>query len=156
MQLPECFILIRLKKRIPVLRISGFIQVIAAFGLSFAGESQLIATCRCCAGLFMFLPMPALVTYAQERPNTNSQKISVTFSLFWSISYLVATIIPTIFAKSSITIVVTIIVRSSSSAPSKVLFYLVHFSCVSTNNNLTHIPRYILQTASFHNHTYEK
>lgn len=88
------------KKRIPVLRISGFIQVIAAFGLSFADESQLIATASAAAlGFFMFLPMPALVTYAQERPNTNSQKISVTFSLFWSISYLVATIIPTIFAK---------------------------------------------------------
>lgn len=88
------------KKRIPVLRISGLIQVIAAFGLSFAGDNQLLATVSAAAlGFFMFLPMPALVTYAQERPNTNSQQISVTFSLFWSLSYLVATVIPTIFAK---------------------------------------------------------
>lgn len=87
-------------KRIPVLRIGGLIQVIAAFGLSFAGDNQLQATISAaCLGFFMFLPMPALVTYAQERTNMTAQKISVTFSLFWSISYTVATIIPTIFAK---------------------------------------------------------
>lgn len=87
-------------KRVPVLRLGGLIQVVAAFGLSFAGDNQLLATVSAATlGFFMFLPMPALVTYAQERANMTAQKISVTFSLFWSISYTVATIIPTIFAK---------------------------------------------------------
>lgn len=87
-------------RRVSILRISGLIQVISAFGLSFAGTNQTLAfVCAAMLGFFMFLPMPALVTYAQERPGMTAQKISVTFSLFWSISYLVATIIPTIFAK---------------------------------------------------------
>lgn len=87
-------------RRVSILRISGLIQVISAFGLSFAGTNQTLAfVCAAMLGFFMFLPMPALVTYAQERPGMTAQRISVTFSLFWSISYLVATIIPTIFAK---------------------------------------------------------
>lgn len=87
-------------KRIPILRISGLIQILAAFGLSFAGDNQTMATISAAIlGFFIFLPMPALVTYAQERSGMTAQKISVTFSLFWSISYAVATVIPTIFAK---------------------------------------------------------
>lgn len=90
----------KFSRRVPILRISGFIQVLAAFGLSFAGENQNLATISAAIlGFFMFLPMPALVTLAQERVDMTAQKISVTFSLFWSISYLVATIVPTIFAK---------------------------------------------------------
>lgn len=90
----------KFSRRIPILRVSGFIQIIAAFGLSFAGEHQNLATISSAIlGFFMFLPMPALVTLAQERVGMTAQKISVTFSLFWSISYLVATIVPTIFAK---------------------------------------------------------
>lgn len=87
-------------KRIPILRISGLIQLISAFGLSFLHDDPSVATAfAALLGFFIFLPMPALVTYAQERKNMTAQKISVTFSLFWSISYLVATIMPTIFAK---------------------------------------------------------
>lgn len=87
-------------KRIPLLRISGLIQIICAFGLSFANGNPIISTISAALlGFFMFLPMPALVTYAQERKNTTAQKISVTFSLFWSISYLFATITTMIFAK---------------------------------------------------------
>lgn len=87
-------------KRIPLLRISGLIQVICAFGLSFANGNPILSTTSAALlGFFMFLPMPALVTYAQERKNTTAQKISVTFSLFWSISYLFATIATMIFAK---------------------------------------------------------
>lgn len=89
----------KFSKRIPVIRVSGFIQVIAAFGLSFAFSPTMATVCAALLGFFMFLPMPALITYAQERSDMTAQKISVTFSLFWSISYLVATIMPTIFAK---------------------------------------------------------
>lgn len=89
----------KFSKRIPVLRVSGLIQVIAAFGLSFAFSPTMATICAALLGFFMFLPMPALITYAQERSGMTAQKISVTFSLFWSISYLVATVMPTIFAK---------------------------------------------------------
>jgi MFS family permease len=87
-------------RRLPIIRISGLIQIIAAFGLSFAGDNVNLATISAATlGFFMFFPMPALVTLAQERTGMTAQRISVTFSLFWSISYLVATIMPTIFAK---------------------------------------------------------
>lgn len=89
----------RTSKRIGVLRISGLIQLIAVFGLSFAVNPSLISLCAAILGFFMFLPMPALVTYGQERKGMTAQKVSVTFSLFWSISYAVATIVPTIFAR---------------------------------------------------------
>ena len=90
----------KFSRRIPILRIAGFIQIIAAFGLSFAGDNQSLAAVSAgVLGFFMFLPMPALVTLAQERKGMNAQRISVTFSLFWSISYLVATIVRSIFAK---------------------------------------------------------
>ena len=87
-------------KRIVILRISGVLQIIAAFGLSFSANNPTHAyVAAAMLGFFMFLPMPALVTYAQERKDVTAQKISVTFSLFWSISYSVATIMTTVFAK---------------------------------------------------------
>ena len=90
----------KFSRRLPIIRVSGLIQIIAAFGLSFAGDNlNLAAISAATLGFFMFFPMPALVTLAQERVGMTAQKISVTFSLFWSISYLVATIVPTIFAK---------------------------------------------------------
>lgn len=89
----------KINRRLPLIRISGLIQLICAFGVSFAANSQLAFIMAANLGFFMFLPMPALVTYAQERPDMNPQKVAVTFSLFWSISYLVATVIPTIFAR---------------------------------------------------------
>jgi MFS family permease len=87
-------------KRIPIIRISGLIQLITVFCLSFITNNPTLSTISAATlGFFMFLPMPALVTYAQERKNTTAQRISVTFSLFWSISYLVATIMTMLFAK---------------------------------------------------------
>ncbi len=89
----------RTTRRIGVLRLSGAIQLLAAFGLSFAASPLVVSISAAILGFFMFLPMPALVTYGQERVGMTAQKVSVTFSLFWSISYAVATIVPTIFAK---------------------------------------------------------
>lgn len=87
-------------KRIPLIRISGLIQLIMVFCLSFSNNNPTLSIISAALlGFFMFLPMPALVTYAQERKDVTAQKISVTFSLFWSISYLVATIMTILFAK---------------------------------------------------------
>jgi uncharacterized membrane protein (GlpM family) len=43
-------------------------------------------------GFFIFFPVTALVTIPHELPKMNPQKITVVFSLFYSISYLIATI----------------------------------------------------------------
>ena len=89
----------KVTKRIPVIKLSGFIQLVSIIGLNFSGNNVTLATISAAVlGIFMFLPMTALVTLAQEMPNMTARKISVTFSLFWSISYIVATVVPTIFA----------------------------------------------------------
>ena len=89
----------KIKRRLPIVRTSGLIQLICVFCLSFVNNPTLSLLSAASLGFFMFLPMPALVTYAQERPLMNAQKVAVTFSIFWSISYLIATIASTIFAK---------------------------------------------------------
>ncbi|CAA7602799.1 Major facilitator superfamily transporter [Acididesulfobacillus acetoxydans] len=88
----------KVAKRIPVIKISGLIQIVSIIGLNFSGNNATLATISAAVlGIFMFLPMTALVTLAQEMPNMTPRKISVTFSLFWSISYIVATVVPTLF-----------------------------------------------------------
>ena len=90
-------------RRLPVLRISGLLQVLAIIGLhskvwGLTQSDDFVALCAIVAGFFIFLPMTSLVTLGQEQRGMTSQKASVTFSLFWSISYLVATFVPFIFA----------------------------------------------------------
>ncbi len=43
-------------------------------------------------GFFMFLPVAALITIPQEIPKMTGQRITVIFSLFYFISYLISTI----------------------------------------------------------------
>lgn len=88
----------KVKKRIPILKFSGLVQLLSIIGLNFSGNNAALATISAAVlGVFIFLPMTALVTLAQEMPNMTPRKVSVTFSLFWSISYIVATIVPTLF-----------------------------------------------------------
>lgn len=89
----------KVKRRLPIIRISGLVQLVSVFCLSFINNPMLSLLSAACLGFFMFLPIPALITYAQERPLMNTQKIAVTFSIFWSISYLIATISSTVFAR---------------------------------------------------------
>ena len=42
---------------------------------------------------FIFFPVTALVTIPHELPNMTGERITVVFSLFYSISYLIATIV---------------------------------------------------------------
>jgi MFS transporter, CP family, cyanate transporter len=88
----------KVKKRIPILKFSGLVQLLSIIGLNFSGNNATLATISAAVlGVFIFLPMTALVTLAQEMPNMTPRKVSVTFSLFWSISYIVATVVPTLF-----------------------------------------------------------
>lgn len=88
----------RFSKRVPIIRFSGLIITLSVIGLNFSSANPaLAAVSASILGFFIFFPMTALVTLAQEMPNVTPRKISVTFSLFYSISYIVATIVPTIF-----------------------------------------------------------
>lgn len=89
----------KVSARVPVIRWSGLIIVITVFGLSF-GQSHLLQTmCAMALGFFIFFPVTALVTIPHELPKMTGQKVTVIFSLFYSISYLVATVVLWSFGK---------------------------------------------------------
>jgi MFS family permease len=85
--------------RVPVIRWSGLIIILTVLGLSF-GKSDLVqTTCAMALGFFIFFPVTALVTIPHELPKMTGQKVTVIFSLFYSISYLFATAILWSFGK---------------------------------------------------------
>jgi len=85
--------------RVPVIRWSGLIITITVLGLSF-GELEILQTiCAMALGFFIFFPVTALVTIPHELPKMTGQKVTVIFSLFYSISYLVATVVLWSFGK---------------------------------------------------------
>jgi len=79
--------------RLPVIRWSGLIVIITVAGLSFSSSQGLQTISAMALGFFIFFPVTALVTIPHELPKMNVQKITVVFSLFYSISYLVATVV---------------------------------------------------------------
>ncbi|UTH73067.1 CynX/NimT family MFS transporter [Chromobacterium sp. IIBBL 290-4] len=92
----------RTQRRLIVLRVSGLFQLLAIIGLHaqawhWTENGNLITAAALAAGFFIYLPMPSLITLAQEQPGMTPDKVSVTFSLFWFLSYLAATIAPYIF-----------------------------------------------------------
>ncbi|MCW8126225.1 MFS transporter [Microbulbifer halophilus] len=79
--------------RLPVLRCAGLGLVIFA-ALMLVSRNPLVAyAAAALAGFFMFLPMTAIVTLPQELPGMTPARITVTFAMFWSISYGVETVL---------------------------------------------------------------
>lgn len=79
--------------RLPVLRCAGLGLVIFA-ALMLVSRNPLVAyAAAALAGFFMFLPMTAVVTLPQELPGMTPARITVTFAMFWSISYGVETVL---------------------------------------------------------------
>lgn len=102
----------KLPKRIPIIRWSGFVMTVAAAIMIFTTNSFIAYSMACIAGLFMFLPMTALITLAQELPNMTTKRITVIFGMFWSISYAISTIlmyIAGIIADSTGSIIIAVI-----------------------------------------------
>ncbi|MCL1149384.1 CynX/NimT family MFS transporter [Shewanella ulleungensis] len=85
--------------RLPIIRLSGLIIFVTVLGLSFSSHPVLQILCAIVLGFFIFFPITALVSIPHELPKMTGQKITVVFSLFWSISYLVSTIVLWIFGK---------------------------------------------------------
>lgn len=83
----------KIKQRVPVIKWSGLIQAITVVGLTFSGDPLIQTVSAMVLGFFVFLPIVALVTIPHELPGMTPQKVTVVFSLFWSISYLVATLV---------------------------------------------------------------
>jgi len=85
--------------RIPVIRWSGLAIVFSIIGLTYGGNNSIQLLSSITLGFFIFLPMTALITLPQELPNMTTQRITVVFSLFWSISYLLATVVLWVFGR---------------------------------------------------------
>ncbi|QYJ78311.1 MFS transporter [Shewanella acanthi] len=85
--------------RLPIIRLSGLLIFLTVLGLSFSSSPWIQTLCAIVLGFCIFLPVTALVTIPHELPQMNGQKITVIFSLFWSISYLVSTFVLWIFGK---------------------------------------------------------
>lgn len=84
-------------QRLPIIRWSGFIVIITVLGLSYSPSELMQSISAMLLGFFIFFPVTALVTIPHELPKMTGQKITVVFSLFYSISYLVATVILWLF-----------------------------------------------------------
>jgi len=79
--------------RIPVIRFSGLCMTACAAVMVLTTNPAVAYITAFLAGFFMFLPMPALVTLPQELPDMTPGRITVVFSMFWSISYLIETLL---------------------------------------------------------------
>lgn len=86
-------------KRVPIIRWSGLMITLTIIGLSFSSSSVVQMTSAMLLGFFIFLPVTALVSIPHELPNMTTARITVIFSLFYSISYLFSTVLLWLFGK---------------------------------------------------------
>lgn len=85
--------------RLPVIRWSGFVVIISTAVFSFSDLYWLQTFAAMVLGFFIFLPVTALVSIPHELPKMTSTRITIVFSMFYSISYLISTIILWIFGR---------------------------------------------------------
>lgn len=79
--------------RLPPIRWSGLVLVISSYGLCFSGNTSIQNICAMLLGICIFIPYAALITLPQELPNMTGKRITIIFSIFYSISYLISTVI---------------------------------------------------------------
>lgn len=89
----------RFPKRLPILRWSGFGIVITAAGLLFGTNPVLQNVSGMALGFLIFLPIAGVVTMPQELPGMTGQRLTVIFSMFYSISYMFSTFALWIFGR---------------------------------------------------------
>lgn len=80
-----------------MIRWSGLVQTAMVIGLSFGASGTVQTICAVILGFFIFFPITALVSIPHEMKGMTGGKITVVFSLFWSISYLIATVVLWLF-----------------------------------------------------------
>ncbi len=88
----------KFKDKLKLVRISSLLQVISGILFVVYYNDPIVKVIGVALGFFIFFPMPAYVTLAFSRPNSTPRKISVTFSIFWAVSYSVSIILIQIFA----------------------------------------------------------
>lgn len=83
--------------RIPPLRWSGLLLTVASFGVCFSPNAVLQTASAILLGVCVFIPYAILVTVPQELPNMTGKRITVIFSIFYSVSYLISTVVLWLF-----------------------------------------------------------
>lgn len=84
-------------KMIIVVTSAAFQLVFAALVLAFADTpSEVLVSVL--LGLAIFFPMPSFVQMAFMRPDVTARQISVTFSIFWAVSYAGSVVFIQVFA----------------------------------------------------------
>ena len=89
----------RFPLRLPVIRFSGLAITVMIAVLSFSGDPLIQTLSAMTLGFFVFLPVTALVMIPHEMKGISTSRITVIFSLFYSISYLFSTIALWLFGK---------------------------------------------------------
>ncbi|MBA6328580.1 MFS transporter [Colwellia sp. MB02u-6] len=85
--------------RLPVIRWSGLVVIISTTVFSFSDLYWLQTFAAMVLGFFIFFPVTALVSIPHELPKMTSTRITIVFSMFYSISYIISTIILWIFGR---------------------------------------------------------
>ncbi len=85
--------------RIPVIRWSGLVIIVTIAGFSFSSILLLQTLSGIILGFFVFFPMTALASIPHELLKMTSKKVTVIFSLFFTISYMVGTLALWVFGK---------------------------------------------------------
>lgn len=83
--------------RLPVIRWSGLAVVISTAIFSFSELYWLQTLAAITLGFFIFFPVTALVSIPHELPKMTAARITIIFSMFYSISYIISTLILWIF-----------------------------------------------------------
>jgi MFS family permease len=85
--------------RLPVIRWSGLVVVFSTAIFSFSEFYWLQTFAAMVLGFFIFFPVTALVSIPHELPKMTAARITIVFSMFYSISYIVSTLILWLFGR---------------------------------------------------------
>ncbi len=77
--------------RIPVMRYCGLLMSVSAAVMIWTTHVAIAYVAAFALGFLMFLPITAMMTLPQELPGMTPGRITVVFSMFWSLSYIIET-----------------------------------------------------------------
>ena len=80
-----------------MIKYSGLLITLSLAAMTWLTNPILVNISSMLLGFFVFLPIAALVTLPQELKEMTTQRITIIFSIFYSVSYSVATVLLWIF-----------------------------------------------------------
>lgn len=87
------------KKKLPVIKISGVIVPVVGILMVMTKSSAVAMVSAFILGFFIFLPMTTFVGIPQQLKGATAKRVTVTMAMFWSISYIIETVLYTYITK---------------------------------------------------------